>query len=455
MEFTVSQTTISEHLAQIKTILPPKPSYPILSNVLMKAKDQQLILTTFDSSLGLTTSFPVSIEEEGSICVNGKLLVGLINKLNATELTFKLETTEDFEEDENPLILIVQAENSIYRLQGIESNQYPELPILETLLSVTLPSHSLLSALIPVLRSYATDETKQILRGVHFLFSSSKLELISTDGHRLSMSKLSLDDLAGIDEIESEGITIPGDTCQQLVKLLRGFKEDVEQPSQSPQEDECGTRSAPQSESVQGEDEPSPTIDNNFSEPVCSTVKISWDNKQVQFELGAHQMMISRLLQGTYPNAHQLLPSEYPNSINFQVLEMKRAINRLNILNPKKNVLVLECSAQRQQIKLYWLSSDHHQGIENIPAVVERDLTIAFNSKYFHDAVLALPGNELKFEAIDPDQASRLVSLEPDCSAFVLLMPVKVDQFPQVPTVNKEPSLPPNQTKDKELAKVN
>lgn len=382
MKFTISQSTLATHLAQVVGIVPIRPTYPVLANILIDASQHRISLTAFDLSVSITASFANAIEQEGRVTMPGRLMRDLVNSLPHKELRLHLQEGEQLE------IGCIEAK---YQLQGIKAEEFPQLPSLDENKGITLEAKSFLAALIPVVSSYAIDISKQVLTGVRFTLTEKSLELASTDAHRFALTRLSLS------AQQTGGFTVPGVALDYFAKILKSSQEE--------------------------------------------TVTIAWDEVQVKFSLGNTKLM-SRLLEGTYPAYQQLIPDNFLLSVNFLANQMQTALTRLLILHGerKKSPLVkIENSSSRGQINLSLMDGSNGSGIEAIPAQVPEDITIAFNGEYLLEALKALPGKELQFHANHPNRPAILQAIETELAcALILLMPCQMAKEIEQP-VNTPP----------------
>ena len=296
MKVICSQSDLKTNLSLVSRAVPTRPTHPILANVLLVADADKgrVSLTAFDLSLGIRTSFPAQVSEGGNITLPAKLLNDIVVRLPEGEITLAYE--ED-ELDDNPLVSIKSISGK-FQLRGMKEEEFPELPMVRAEQPLMLPVASVRDGLRGSLFAASSDETKQVLTGVHLIRNYHTLEFAATDGHRLAV--VQTQDEKDAEETEDNqaretddrqdaypteqnfAITIPARALRELEKILSMAKEN-------------------------------------------DSVALYVEEGQVVFELG-EQYLTSRKLEGTYPDYQQLIPLQFARHM---VIERKRLIDSL------------------------------------------------------------------------------------------------------------------------------
>lgn len=381
MQLTCPQTTLAQHISQVIGAVPNKPSHPILGNILLQADQKQISLTAFDFSLGITAEFEASIQENGAITLPAKLFHSLVESLPNKDISLRVNR----ESDDHTVTLI--CEGASYQLQGISATEFPEFPHLEEpAQTLTLSVETLIAGLSPTLSTCATDETKQVLRGVRFHIEENAVEFVSIDGHRLTLVKKTT-----LQSNQEGAITIPGKVLTELLKLLKYCK---------PEQQEA---------------------------KLCVT--LSFDPTQVFFTL-PDARLFCRSLAGAYPAYRELIPPQFQVEMNLFTQSLKEAVQRLMLLNSKTSVICLAFDYANQQVNLSSMQTELGKGIEAVPAQVSQDFHIALNGKYLLEALKSLATKEVQLQGNFSTTPAILKSLGNDLdSCFVLLMPIFVKGF--------------------------
>lgn len=378
MKFTCSQIDIHSNLSLVNRAVPSRPSHPILANVLLKAdaENQRVELTGFDLSLGLRTSFSADIETGGTLVLPAKLLNDIVSRLPNGDITI------DDEMDES--LVTLTSQTGKYKVRSMEAEEFPSLPEIENHEPVSLSAEALMEGLRGSLFATSTDETKQVLTGLHIIVQPDTLEFAATDGHRLALVETENPNPSQEEPFE---VTIPARALRELERMIN--------MSQGQSKDE----------------------------PLFLTVYL--DPGQVVFEL-PDQRLTSRTLEGKYPAYRQLISAQFERQVNVERKQLLGALERIAILASQKNNTVnFSIDKETQKVFLSVEAQDVGSGQESISAQISGDsLDIAFNVKYAIESLKNLSANEIQIQL---NSATTPVVLNPLNGAKIthLLMPIK------------------------------
>lgn len=268
MKFSCPQTDFNTHFSLVSRAVPSRPSKPVLGNVLVTADTgtQLVTLVGFDETLGIQSSFAAQVNEGGSLTLPAKLLGDIISRLPNEEI--------DISEDDDEPVVILACSAGRYQVRGLSAQDYPSLPEIDSQETVKISADALIEGLRGALFATSSDETKQVLTGVHLTASNQSLEFAATDGHRLAVVQTIDEDEATTADLDMK-VTIPGKALRELERILQAY------PS---------------------------------SEPVAFKL----DDTQVVFDLGA-QSITTRLLEGQYPNYRQLVPNKFERQLTLEI----------------------------------------------------------------------------------------------------------------------------------------
>ncbi|XGV94845.1 MAG: DNA polymerase III subunit beta [Leptolyngbya sp. BL-A-14] len=387
MKLVCSQNSLSTNLSLVSRAVSSRPSHPVLANILLDADEelQQIRLSAFDLSLGIQTSFPADVIAGGKLTLPAKLLTDIVSRLPEGDIT--LEDGNDETTDANFLTTLTCASGR-YQMRGMSADEFPELPVVEGGEVAHLPVESLIEGLRSSLFSASSDETKQVLTGVHLTMQADGLEFAATDGHRLTVVQT-------VNAEPTEGstkstkapekmldVTIPAKALQELTKML---------------ERQTG-----------------------------SDVAVHFDQSQVVFEW-TDQRLTSRLLEGQYPNYRQLVPRQFSRQITAERRLLLSALERIAVLaDQKNNIVKLTLDSDSQLLSLSVDAQDVGSGKETIPAqITGDDLDVAFNVKYLMDGLKTIATTEIQIQlntATSPAIVTPLGSIK----MTYLVMPVQV-----------------------------
>ncbi|KGF73000.1 DNA polymerase III subunit beta [Neosynechococcus sphagnicola sy1] len=378
MKFVCTQNDLNTHLSLVSRAVPSRPSHPVLANVRVVADEetQRVGFTAFDLSLGMHTSFVAEVEMGGSLTLPAKLLNDIVSRLPGDTVTLDAAAGET--------LVTLQSGSGSYQVRGMGAEEFPELPVITGQEATHLPVDALLEGLHGSLFAASTDETKQILTGVHLLLQPDYLEFAATDGHRLAVVQTQ----GAEDETESNletglEVTVPARALRELERLL-------------------GVR--------------------HSLEPLSLLI----DQGQVVFEWG-EQRLTSRTLEGQYPAYRQLIPRQFVRQITVDRRLLLGALERIAVLADQKNSIVkFTIDSVLQQLKLSADAQDVGSGLESIPAQVSgENLEIAFNVKYLTDGLKTFTTADMQIQL---NTATSPVVLTPlgGLKLTYLVMPVQI-----------------------------
>ena len=186
MEIICNQNDLNSAIQLVSKAVASRPTHAILANILLTADQgtNKISLTGFDLNLGIQTSFDGTVKNSGAITIPSKLLSEIVNKLPN-------ETPVSLEVDEN-LDILIKSDRGSFNIKGIPSDDYPNLPFVESGTSLNIEPSSFLKALKSTIFASSNDDSKQLLTGVNFTFKQNYLESASTDGHRLAVALIGM-----------------------------------------------------------------------------------------------------------------------------------------------------------------------------------------------------------------------------------------------------------------------
>ncbi|MCL6436809.1 MAG: DNA polymerase III subunit beta [Leptolyngbyaceae cyanobacterium HOT.MB2.61] len=401
MKLVCSQNNLSTNLSLVSRAVSSRPNHPILANVLLiaDAESQQVKLSAFDLSLGIQTSFPAEVEEGGKLTLPAKLLNDIVSRLPEGEITLE-EGTGNAATEASHVVTLTCASGR-YQVRGMGAEEFPALPVVEDGEVTQLPVESLIEGLRSSLFATSSDDTKQILTGVHLTIQADGLEFAATDGHRLAVVQTAnLEDGAELPKpAKGKGRTAAKESStKELAEAL-----DVTIPAKALQE-----------------------LTKMLERQTGDSVAVKFDQSQVVFEW-TDQRLTSRLLEGQYPNYNQLIPRQFARQMACDRRLLLSALERIAVLaDQKNNIVKLSLDGVNQQLSLSVDAQDVGSGKETIPAQITGDeLDIAFNVKYLMDGLKGITTSEVQMQLNSATSPAILTPLG-GVKMTYLVMPVQI-----------------------------
>ncbi|MBD2138494.1 DNA polymerase III subunit beta [Anabaena sp. FACHB-1237] len=351
MKLICSQSDLSSNLALVSRAVPSRPTHPVLANILLQADEEtnQVSLTAFDLSLGIRTSFSAEVEEGGEIALPAKLLVDITSRLPDGEITLDDQADTSGE----GIIVTLKPKTGRYQVRAMGAEEFPELPQITTQEAINLTTAALIEGLKGSLFATSSDETKQVLTGVHLTVKEETLEFAATDGHRLAVIETNND--RPLDGNEPLEVTVPARALRELQRML---------------------------------------AHNATSE---ESVEVFLDKDQVVFAW-QNQRLTSRILEGQYPAYRQLIPRQFERQVTLERKQFISTLERIAVLaDQKNNIVKISINAGDQEITLSCEAQDVGSGTESMPAQISgEDIDIAFNVKYLMEGLKELTSSEIQ-----------------------------------------------------------
>jgi len=375
MKFVVSSTELLNHLTAISRVISSKSTLPILDNFLFNLEESRLTITASDLESTLITWVELeNTEGIGEIAVPAKLLIDTLKEFPEQPLTFQVNN-ETFAID-------IFSENGKFSIVGQSGEDYPELPTLHSsnATKVTMGHDALLSGIIKTLFATADDELRPVMNGILVEISQEDATFVASDAHKLVRYKRS--DVKA--EVDSSFI-LPKKPAALLKNLLP--KEDFD-------------------------------------------IKLEFDEKNAFFSL-TNFRVICRLVEGKYPSYNSVIPTNNPNRMQIDRLELYNTLRRVSVFSNQASNLVrlkiggnvLVVSAQDVDFSI--------SAVERLNCQYEGDeMEIGFKSSFLLEILSNLSSSEVKVELSDPTRAGILLPAEKDFDeeeVLMLLMPMMIN----------------------------
>jgi DNA polymerase-3 subunit beta len=338
----------------------------VLSGVRIQLEGDRLVVTGTDLDLTIAVDLAVAGQEDGVVVVPARLASEVVRSLGDGAVEVALKDEE----------LQITHERSEFSLRTIPAEEFPQLA-LPTSDEVTLDASVLAGALEQVVRAASTEDTRPILTGVLLAAEAGGLRLVATDSYRLALRDLPDVDVLG----EDQSVLVPGRALNELVRMLAGADE----------------------------------------------VTLRLGERDASFETGSEARKVSlltRLIEGDFPNYRGLIPSDQPNRMVVGREALLEAVRRVKLLAQDNTPVRMQM--KDDALELFAVTQDVGQAHEVLDATYSgEELTVAFNADYLIAGVEAATGDEVELETVDALKPAVLRATE-ERAFLYLLMPVRV-----------------------------
>lgn len=203
MNISVRQGNLAKALSAVSRIATTRTGLPILANILMRADDNQLTLSSTNLEVAITYNTRVQINESGAITIPAKLLADFVSNLPNTTLSLSTEGSK------------IKVETDGYRstMNTNPADDYPALPEPSGDKSFQIDAGTLKKAIARTAPIVSADVSRPVLTGVYLHTSEGDLYMAATDGYRLAQSRLMKSD-------EEISAIIPGTSLEIIRQLI-------------------------------------------------------------------------------------------------------------------------------------------------------------------------------------------------------------------------------------------
>ena len=289
MKFSCRTTDLLQALQLTNRAIGSQQALPILGNILIKVEGKRCTVSATDLELSITTSFEAKIENEGAITVPAKAILNFAQFNNDPEVL--LETNEGTQ-------LRCISKHTKTAIAGEAASEYPTITAIEKQTAFTLPSEPTIAALHLVTFASAKTSLRPVLSGVYVRSERGKLVFVATDSYRLSEFSIPL---PGVDQDIS--CIIPTKILEELRFILSGKKSEKRD-----QKDEETKKK---------------------EKPALPLLEVTLNKQQIEFQAGPTRLL-SRLIDGKFPDYKQIIPKDTTTTAQFSTSELTTAVRRMH-----------------------------------------------------------------------------------------------------------------------------
>ena len=372
MYLTIERNEIFDKLENLQNVVNTRTTLPVSNNVLIETvSDDQVILTANNFEIALGASLPAVIHEPGSTTLSGKKFYEMVREMpHNSEFTLKTSPKH---------ITSIKYDGGNYRLHGINPEEFPAAP--PTLDSNNKISVDALQSLLEhTIFAASLEEVRYYLNSIHFIITTDSTIAVSTDARRLAIA---IQDPIIETESDDTNFILPLKTAKEIVKVFTTDKQ----------------------------------------------INFSVDEGQLSLTDGEFTL-VSRLIEGEYPNYDMIVPKDHSKSITTNKTELINATKRVSLLADPKNF----------GVQIDFNQSDVVLSVET-PDLGTADASVGLSKEYTHQPTRFKFDARLLIDAltqihtdnviIEFESSDKIMTLKPDSehdsSYFNLLMPLRLE----------------------------
>ncbi|OFV94510.1 MAG: DNA polymerase III subunit beta [Acidobacteria bacterium RIFCSPLOWO2_12_FULL_65_11] len=370
MELVVRKSDLLRELQFFQGIVERKNTIPILANVLIEAKNDEVQLLATDLEVALRSKCPATVSKSGSLTVPAKKLYEIVKSLTDTDIRIAEEKGA----------VKVAADRFDSRIQTLPREDFPTLPESGGEPGVMLPASALKEMIGKTQFAITGEDTRYFLNGALFVLGSAAMSLVATDGHRLALVSAPRDG-KGEKQIEDVKAILPKKTLGELARLLAESNDDV---------------------------------------------RYERGENHLFFDVGGRRL-ISRMIDGQFPAYERVIPKGNDTHIEFERDRLTNAVKRVALLSNERSRAV-KFLIDKGKVEVASSSPEVGEAKETLPVEYSgASLQICFNAQYVIDFLSAVATDVVSLDL--KDEVSQAVMKPVGAEGYeytYVIMPMRV-----------------------------
>ena len=372
MQFTIERSALLRSLTHVQGVVERRTTIPILSNVLLQAKDGKLGLTATDMDLAIVVGVPAEVSQDGSTTVPAHTLYDIVRKLPEGS---QVEIRSGGEQGQ----LEIRSGRSKLSLTTLPSEDFPVMSDGDLPHEFTVSATTLRRLVDRTRFAMSTEETRYYLNGLYLHVAETDgapvLRVVATDGHRLARVEVPQPEGA----TGMPGVIVPRKAVSEIRKLIDEIEDDVD---------------------------------------------IALSDTKIRFSF-SDAVLTSKLIDGTFPDYNRVIPFGNDKTLEVKRSDFIKAVDLVSTISTEKS-RAIKLSLDDGSLVLTATSPEAGSAREELDVdYTDGPLEIGFNSRYLLDITQQIDGDDAKFQLSD-GASPTLVQDMGDASALYVLMPMRV-----------------------------
>lgn len=378
MKLFILQEKLKEGLKVIERVSPKSFNLPILNTTLIKVKKNFLNLTATDLEIGVNWWSLAKIEEEGEIAVPFSLLSNFSNLLPNKQATlYKKET-----------FLLIECDNYKVKIKGFPTDDFPLIPEVSTEDFIEIETAPFCQGLEQIIDIATSSQTRPEISGIYFSLEKEAIKLVATDSFRLGEKALFWEKLGVSFEALGKKISFifPQKTAREIINIF-GQKE--------------------------------------------GKLKIYFSANQILFENQMSEtshpeiQLVSRLIEGEYPDYQEIIPRKYETQITLNRNEFLNQLRMASLFSGKINEIKLKVDAKKEGIEIFSQNQDLGEHRSFLAGKIKGESSeISFNHRFLIHGLSTIKNPEVIFE-LNKEEGPAVLKPVGDPSYLYVVMPIK------------------------------
>ncbi|MFH0906995.1 MAG: DNA polymerase III subunit beta, partial [bacterium] len=345
---------------------------PILNNILLCIQNNKLKISSTNLEIGISSWVSGKINQKGKITVPAKLMSEFISNLPNKKIELKIKNNQ----------LEIKCENFKANLKGLSADDFPIIPKIKDDVLVKIKASVLKNGFSQVVEMASISDTRPEISGIYINFDNNLIKLAATDGFRLAEKNIELDKKINKDTKNIKPIIIPQRTIQELIRILG---------------------------------------DDNQQE---QEVEIVLSGSQILFDLG-HTQVVSRLIEGQYPNYQQIIPNSLQTQVVVSTQELINNVKIASLFSGKVNDIKFSVDIKKSLVEISSKDADIGENKSEIKAKIDgKEVDVVLNFRYLLDGLNNIFSDKV---IIGLNDSHKPIMIKPvgDINYTYVVMPIK------------------------------
>ncbi len=372
MKVEILKENLKNGLSIVEKIVGKNLSLPILDNVLMDTEENFLSLSSTDLETAIKLWILTKIVKKGKVVVPAKFLSNLVSLLPNEKITL--------EEKKNGLY--VECKSFKNQVQGFNTEEFPLIPEFKDAEFLEIDNKKFCQGLSQIVDVASPSQSRPEISGIYFVFSKNMIKIVATDSFRLAEKTITLDTPVKRDI----SFILPQKPTKEIINILS-------------EKD--------------------------------GKVKIYFSPNQTMFEFPMKEashpqvQIVSRLIDGEYPNYQEIIPSKFKTHIVIKRDEFLNQIKAASLFSGKINEIKIRTDADKKEVQIFAQDPDIGESQSSIVAKIEGEpIEVSFNHKFLIDGLLNIKSSEIIFD-ISKEEGPCVLKPVGDASYIYVVMPIK------------------------------
>lgn len=378
MKLICTQENLNKALNIVGKIINKNTTLPILNNILLKTDKGRLKISSTNLELGVNYWVGGKIEEEGEITVPTRLFANFISSLPNSNVEIKLKGDS----------LNIKCDKYKTNIKGLSAKEYPLIPKIEIEPIFKIKSSDFKQALMQILPAISDSKSRIEITGVFLDLSKidkNKIVLVATDSYRLAEKTLILEK----ENINKEALNLAGNISSVIIpknavqELIRDLDDEEE------------------------------------------LLEVTLSESQILFNFN-NANMISRLLEGKYPDYKQIIPNKFETEAVVSVSEIANAIRVAGLFaSVSSNNIKLKAYLNSNALEVSSEASEVGSNNTRVAAEIKgKDLEVTYNYRYLSDGFGGIEGEKAILK-INSEKLPTVLTSDADKNLLYVIMPIR------------------------------